>query len=331
MDRQRHHQSFLNAVGWGQSKRAELPADASFRRYFRLLLGEKTLVLMDSPPPYEDTRKFVAIANHLRSIGLTAPKIFEEDHENGFLLLEDFGNSKFSEMLKTAGNRSEQDLYREAVTLLCALQHFPPPSWLPRYTTKILLQEANLFVDWYWPEIKSTPISVAERNSYHAAWEGVLATTQTENNVLILRDFHVDNLMWLPERVGIRRVGLLDFQDALSGSPVYDLVSLLEDVRRDVAPNLVYDMREHYLTSRPLGVDNFENLYSILGAQRSTKILGIFTRLWRRDGKKQYLKLIPRTWRLLNNSLQNSALSPVQTWFDKHFPDSCRTIPSQVS
>ena len=331
MDKQRHHQNFLNAVGWGRSKRTELPADASFRRYFRLLLGGKTLVLMDSPPPYEDTRQFVAIANHLRGIGLTAPRILEEDHENGFLLLEDFGNSKFSDMLKTAGNRSEQDLYREAVTLLCALQHFPPPSWLPRYTTKILLQEANLFVDWYWPEIKSTPISVAERNSYHAAWQGVLATAQTENNVLILRDFHVDNLMWLPDRVGIRRVGLLDFQDALSGSPVYDLVSLLEDVRRDVAPNLVYDMREHYLTSRQLGVDNFENLYSILGAQRSTKILGIFTRLWRRDGKKQYLKLIPRTWRLLNNSLQNSALRPVQTWFDKHFPASCRTIPNQVS
>lgn len=331
MDKQRHHQNFLDAVGWGRSKCTELPADASFRRYFRLRLGGETLVFMDSPPPYEDTRQFVAIANHLRGIGLTAPKIFEEDHENGFLLLEDFGNSKFSEMLKTAGNRSEQDLYREAVTLLCSLQHFPPPSWLPRYTNEILLQEANLFVDWYWPEIKSTPISVAERNSYHAAWKGVLATTQTKNNVLVLRDFHVDNLMWMPNRVGIRRVGLLDFQDALAGSPVYDLVSLLEDVRRDVAPDLVYDMRKHYLTSRQLGADNFENLYSILGAQRSTKILGIFTRLWRRDGKKQYLELIPRTWRLLNNSLQNSSLSPVQAWFDKHFPANCRTIPNQVS
>jgi aminoglycoside/choline kinase family phosphotransferase len=331
MDRQSHQQSFLNAVGWGSAKRTELPADASFRRYCRLQLGKKTVVFMDAPPAQEDTTQFVAIASHLRSIGLNAPKIFGEDRENGFLLLEDLGNKKFSEILKTTSNSTEKKLYREAVTLLCTLQQFSPPSWLPRYTAKILLREADLFLDWYWPLVKSTPINASERNSYRTAWEKALALTGKEGNVLVLRDFHVDNLMWLPDRSGVQRIGLLDFQDALSGSSIYDLVSLLEDVRRDVTHDLVDEMREHYLTSRQLESDNFGNLYSILGAQRSTKILGIFTRLWKRDGKSHYLKLIPRAWRLLDNSLQNSALRPVRTWFDKHFPTSYRTIPNQVS
>ena len=148
---------------------------------------------------------------------------------------------------------------------------------------------------------------------------------------MVLRDYHVDNLMWLPDRLGIRRVGLLDFQDALSGSPIYDLVSLLEDVRRDVNLDLASEMKEYYLATQLLKSDDFETVYSILGAQRNTKILGIFARLWKRDRKTQYLKLIPRTWHLLDRSLETDALEPVHQWFSEHFTSSYKTLPYQVN
>ena len=318
MSRKNQRDNFLNAAGWGKAKPTELAADASFRRYYRLKLGGQARVLMDAPPTHESVNEFISISNHLRAMGLNAPKILNEDRENGFLLIEDFGDKKFSTLLESASAGDERCLYQEAVTLLCTLQRFSSPSWLSLYTIDVLLREADLFIDWYLPTVKSARPSSSVRNSYRNAWKKVLGPLEKEQNVLVLRDYHADNLMWLPDRLGVQRVGLLDFQDALSGSPVYDLVSLLEDVRRDVNQDLAYEMKEYYLTTGVFKADNFEDLYAVLGAQRNAKILGIFIRLSQRDGKNQYLELIPRTWNLLERHLKNSALEPVQRWVSKH-------------
>jgi len=330
MSREILQRNFLSSLGLQEASISMLAGDASFRRYFRLNFKERDLVLMDAPPPEEDTRQFVMIANHLRSIGLNPPTIYGEDHKHGFLLLEDFGNEKFSHILKSKTINEETYFYQKAVHLLASLHGFPAPSWLPDYNIKSLLEEVDLFINWYWPLVNNGPIDSSARNSYHAAWKDVLALADTQKKVLVLRDFHADNLMWLESRTGNCKVGLLDFQDAISGSPIYDLVSLLEDVRRDVRRDIVNNMRAYYLKIQKDHLPNFDTSYSVFSAQRNTKILGIFTRLWKRDGKEQYMQLVPRTWRLLNNSLQNPALAPIHSWFEQFIPADCRTISSQT-
>ena len=188
------------------------------------------------------------------------------------------------------------------------------------------MEEVELFIDWCWPMMKLSPITDSALEAYREAWNTILLATHTQENVLVLRDFHVDNLMWTTGRTGFKHIGVLDFQDALSGSPIYDLVSLLEDVRRDVRTDLVRDLKDQYLASQKLGASEFNYIYAALSAQRNTKILGIFTRLWRRDGKSQYLELLPRTWGLLDHSLKNPALSPLQQWFSEYFPQNARTL-----
>ncbi len=281
---------------------------------------------MDAPPTKENTRNFVTVAKYLRSIGINAPQILVEDVKNGFLLIEDFGDQKFSTILKASNHKQEGNLYRKALSLLVTLQEKPPPPWLPRYTTEILMEEVDLFTDWFWPMAKSSPISATARRTYRDAWKSALQATNTQENVLVLRDFHVDNLMWMKGRRGLQQIGVLDFQDALAGPPLYDLVSLLEDVRRDIRRELVHHLKDHYFTLQKLEAEKFESIYTTLSAQRNTKILGIFTRLWRRDGKPQYLDLLPRTWQLLDNSLKNPALSALQQWFGEYFPQGARTL-----
>ncbi|MEE2694197.1 MAG: phosphotransferase [Pseudomonadota bacterium] len=326
MAREEEQKKFLQSQGLGDANQVALAADASFRRYYRIELDEQSWVLMDAPPNRENVQQFITIAKYLRAIGINAPEIFGEDLKNGFLLIEDFGDQKFSTILKTSDHQQEAKLYEEAISLLVKLQKTFPPSWLPRYTTNILMREVDLFIDWFWPIAKTTPISASERKTYREAWSNVLLAIANQKNVLVLRDFHVDNLMWLTGRKGIQQIGLLDFQDALSGPSIYDLVSLLEDVRRDVRTDLVHNLKERFCASQKLEDKEFEYIYSTLTAQRNTKILGIFTRLWRRDGKNQYLDLLPRTWHLLDKSLKNPALAPLQQWFGEHFPESSRAL-----
>tara|TARA_A100001037_G_scaffold293104_1_gene309287 strand:- start:1948 stop:2946 length:999 start_codon:yes stop_codon:yes gene_type:complete len=326
MSRAKEQKEFLQSQGLTQSNQTILAADASFRTYYRIQKDGKSWVLMDAPPAKESTQEFIAIAKYLRGIGINAPQIFGEDAENGFLLIEDFGDQKFSTILEISNHEEEHRLYGAAISLLLALQNSSPPSWLPRYTTEILMEEVGLFINWFWPMAKLSPITTSALKEYREAWKNVLATTDTLGNVVVLRDFHVDNLMWITNRTGPKQIGILDFQDALSGSPIYDLVSLLEDVRRDVRKDLVHDLKNQYLASCKLAPDEFEYVYAALSAQRNTKILGIFTRLWRRDGKSQYLELLPRTWRLLDHSLKNPALSTLQQWFGEHFPQSTRAL-----
>jgi aminoglycoside/choline kinase family phosphotransferase len=314
---------FLEASGWGGRAAEPLAGDASFRRYYRLAGHSRSAVLMDAPPPHEDVGPFVFVAALLRELGLSAPEVLAEDHAEGFLLLEDFGDDTYTRLLKRGSD--EPTLYTLAVDTLIALQRAAGTRVipeLPAYDWERLLAEAALLVDWY------RPIAGALRDEYLALWRAVLPEALVSLPTLVLRDYHVDNLMLLPDRPGIQGCGLLDFQDAVTGPPGYDLVSLLEDARRDVPAALRRAMTERYLAAFPaLDREAFLRSAAILAAQRNCKIIGIFTRLWRRDGKPQYLAHIPRVWRLLEQDLRHPALAPIARWLDRHLPRESRCRP----
>ncbi len=320
---------FLARAGWGDVSRRPLAGDASFRRYDRLAGSGRRAVLMDAPPPHEDVRPFLAVARLLRKLELSAPEILAEDVEAGLLLLEDFGDRTYTRLLAAGGD--EAALYRLAVDVLIALhRRFEPAlgAGLPLYDEARLLNEAALLVDWYLPAVSGRPTPPDLREEYLAMWRGLLPLANAIPATLVLRDYHVDNLMLLEGRTGLAACGLLDFQDAVIGSPAYDLVSLLEDARRDVSPDLASGLSEHYLAAFP-AVDRaaFETAAAVLAAQRNCKILGIFTRLCVRDRKPQYLVHTPRLWRLVDRDVNHSALAPVRRWLDRHIPGELRRIP----
>jgi N-acetylmuramate 1-kinase len=318
---------FLESVGWGTIQPTLLAADASFRRYYRLVDGDRRAVLMDAPPPHEDVRPYVAVAEMLRGHGLSAPEIFAEDNEQGILLIEDFGDDTYTRLL--ARGVDEHELYTLAIDTLITLQRaVTTPPALPPYNEEALLREAALLVEWYAPAVLGTPLSPAPCAEYLALWREALPLAAVNGPTLVLRDYHVDNLMLLEGREGVQGCGLLDFQDALSGPASYDLVSLLEDARRDVPPALREAMTARYLAAFPaLDEGAFRRSAAILAAQRNAKIIGIFTRLWQRDGKPRYLGHIPRVWRLLEADLQEPALRPLARWLDHHLPRDMRRIP----
>lgn len=321
---------FLAAHGWAGVDPVRLAGDASFRSYYRLAGGSRRAVLMDAPPPLEDVRPYVAVAQVLRRLGLSAPEIYAEDSERGFLLIEDFGDDTYTRLL--AGGTDEAALYALAIDTLLALQRAVAAAGLPAlppYDDERLLTEAALLTDWYAPVVLGVPLPDAAREDYLACWRAALPDALVAGPTLVLRDYHVDNLMLLPGRPGVRGCGLLDFQDAVTGPPAYDLVSLLEDARRDVSPALRDAMTERYLTAFP-GLDRaaFVRSAAILAAQRNCKIIGIFTRLWRRDGKPAYLPHIARVWRLLEDDLRREpALRGVAEWLDHHLPVPVRHAP----
>jgi len=321
--------AFLAGAGWGDAERGKLAGDASFRRYDRLRRGAGTAVLMDAPPPHEDVRPFLRIARLLERLGLSAPRILAEDVEQGLLLLEDFGDGTYTRLLREG--RDERQLYLLAVDLLIALhRRFDAAlaASVPLYDEARLLTEASLLVDWYLPAIRGEPTPHPLREEYLAMWRQLLPFAKAAPDSLVLRDFHVDNLMVLPGREGVDSVGLLDFQDAVIGPVTYDLVSLLEDARRDVDPELVSEMIERYLAAFPeLDADGFADSYAVLGAQLNCKIVGIFTRLLVRDGKPQYLEHIPRVWRLIEQDVRHAALAPLAAWLDRVIPPGQRRIP----
>jgi N-acetylmuramate 1-kinase len=324
---------FLAQAGWGDADRRILAADASFRRYDRLTRGAERSVLMDAPPPQENAEIFNFLAECLLDIDLSAPRPLCLDAGNGFLLLEDFGDRTFTRAL--AEGADEADLYRLATDALVALHQrwWVDSPKIPAYDTEKLLNEAALLVDWFLPAVTGKQTPAAQRESYLAAWREVvpamLPDPQRVPHKLVLRDYHVDNLMVIEGREGVARCGLLDFQDALIGPVSYDLVSLLEDARRDVSPAVVTEMLERYHAGMRNLLDRraFAASYAALGAQRNAKIIGIFTRLSRRDGKHGYLRHIPRVWRLLEGDLAVPALAPVKDWFDREVPPALRGVP----
>jgi hypothetical protein len=319
---------FLADHGWGTAKCVPLAGDASFRRYDRLTAADgRRAVLMDAPPPQEDVRPFLAIEKQLLLLGYSAPRLLAADEAQGFLLLEDLGDDTFTRLL--AAGESEEDLYRLAVDLLIDLHGQGPaakPVGLPPYDDERLLTEALLLTDWYAPEMVDLPASA--RDDYIALWLELFPIARAVPETLVLRDFHVDNLLRLDDRSGVAACGLLDFQDAVAGPVTYDLMSLLEDARRDINPGLVAGERKRYLGARPeIAADVFDASWAILAAQRHAKVIGIFTRLCRRDGKPIYLGHIPRLWRLLQASLAHPCLAGLEAWLDRHIPLDKRGVP----
>jgi len=313
-----------------------------------------TAILMDQPrqpdgPPIrgglpysriarlaEDVRPFVAVANALRNADLSAPEIYAADLQRGFLVLEDFGDRVYG--AEIARGTSQAELWRAATDTLLALSRHAVPAEIPLpdgtahhvpiQDAAVLGIEVELLPDWYWHAVHGTPIPPPIRAAFMEAWEGIFARLAGEPGGWVLRDFHSPNLVWLPERDGARRVGLLDFQDALQGSLAYDLVSLLQDARLDVPAALEDELLAYYLDQRraapAFDAEAFRFAYAALGVQRNTKILGIFARLAMRDGKPSYLRHIPRLWRYLARGLAHPDLAALAFWFDRHFPDAVR-------
>jgi len=304
--------AFLGRHGFAGARRLPLAGDASVRRYERLRGGPRPAVLMDAPPATIDVRPFLAVAGWLRDAGLSAPEVLAADPAAGLVLLEDLGDELFGRALARGGD--EGLLYRAAVDLLLILHRAPPPAALPRYDDAWLLREAGLLVEWYAPALDE-PVKA----DYRAIWQDLLPAARVGGDGFVYVDYHADNLLWLPGRSGVARVGLLDFQDARSGPPAYDLASLLEDARRDVDPGIAHAMVERYLAARPeLDADAFRAAYALLAAQRNAKILGLFSRLAQRDGKPHYLNLQPRVRAHLRRDLRHPLLSPLRLWFERH-------------
>lgn len=353
-DRQGEIHAFLARAGWGDAKYTPLAGDASYRRYARLAGPRGNAILMDAPIG-GDQRKtapeaaaynaaahlavscdpFVAIGAFLRECGLTAPEVFASDLDAGLLLLQDFGDYLYFDLV--GSGVEETPLYEAAVDVLLALHRHAVPAELPvdgagtyalpHYDAGALEAEVGLLPDWYLPA-SGCELNAVTREQYFSLWRDLFPALTDGYQVLVLRDFHAQNLFWLSGREGVRRVGLIDYQDGLLGSPAYDLVSLLQDARRDVPPDLAAAMLARYCKgayaadSGFSGFDEarFRTAYAIAGAQRNSRLLGTFTRLARRDGKELYLSFIPRVRNYLARVLSDPALAEMRAWINAHLP-----------
>jgi tRNA threonylcarbamoyl adenosine modification protein YjeE len=340
---------FLARAGFALAERRHMQGDASSRSYERLTVDGATYILMNSPrrpdgpvvrdgKPYsaiahlaEDVTPFIAMTQGLRELGFSAPAIFASDRENGLLLIEDFGHD-----VVVAGDPPApiETRYETAVDVLAALHRNKLPDTLPveagvdyrlpRYDLEALLIEVELLLDWYLPKLDAK-ISDNKRDVYLSLWRDALLPTIQGPQTWVMRDYHSPNLMWLPERKGTGQIGLLDYQDAVMGSPAYDVASLLQDARVDVPEMIEISLLSRYTRARlkaEPGFDapDFARAYATLAAQRASKILGIFARLEKRDGKPQYLRHLPRVWGYLQRSLAHPALAPLQSWYKLHVP-----------
>ena len=322
MNRESAVSAFLAEAGWGDARRKPLAGDASFRRYVRLVRGGATAMLMDAPPPEEDVRPFVTVAAHLTQLGLSAPQVFRADPAQGLLLLEDFGDDTFTRLLEDGG--SEHALYMLATDALVAMQRRPDAAdGFPAFGEDRFVAGAELFLDWYLTAaIGQTP----GREGFRAAIRQVLAPALAGPGTLMLRDFHVDNLIRLDARSGVAACGLLDFQDAAGGPPAYDLASLIEDARRDVDESVRAAVLARYRAAFP-GAAELERDIAVLGAQRHIRVLGTFMRLARRDGKPGYMRHLPRLRRMLERNLAHPALEPLAAWFRGNVAADLRIPP----
>ena len=357
---------FLRRTGWGDAPIMPLPADASTRRYMRLMASSKRALLMDQPQGAEsptahpdasaaermalgynavarlagaDCGRFIAVADYLRSRGLAAPEIYAADTEQGFLIIEDFGDGLFAEVL--SGDADEAELYKAAVEVLARLHAQPAPALLApgmplyAYDETALLAETDLLIDWFLPLALDRPVTAAEQAEHRALWRAALDSISGGNMVLVHRDYHAQNLFWMPQRHGLDRIGLIDFQDAVAGSSAYDLISLTEDARRDVSPELAELATSHYLAAMrdqdtPLDETRFRTEMAVMAAQRNAKIVGIFARLYKRDGKPRYLALLPRVWGYLERDLAHPALADLRAWYDRVIPASRRLLAEKA-
>lgn len=364
MSRAEQMQAFIKAAGWGGAELHPLAGDASTRRYVRLARRGHTAMLMDQPRGVEtaacppgasdderrklgynamarlagpDCRPFAALSAFLRAQGLSAPEILAHDYDTGFLLIEDFGDGRFADLI--AGGKPEQPYYEAAIDLLAELHRVAAPKTmrvpgagevhLLGYDPVAMEAEVLLLTEWFYPAASGRAIADEVRDEFVMAWRQALGQLRTAMPVVVLRDYHAENLMWLGERQGVARAGLLDFQDALAGSPAYDLISLTEDARREVSVDLAHAMTARYIalrkaTDASFDKDAFLFAAALLAAQRNTKIVGIFSRLWKRDGKPRYTQYLPRMWGYLERDLSHPALGLLKDWFDRHVPREWR-------
>ena len=332
MKRDTQIKSFLEVAGWADATRSALTGDASFRRYERLSRGNTSAILMDAPPPGEDIQAYIGIARLLSQLGYSAPEILAKDEASGLAVIEDFGDDTYTRILASEG-ADEEALYTLALDLLIDLHGQQPTDYsLPEYDDARFLSEVALFVDWYLPAIRGSDLAASARTAFLELWQPLLSVARRVPRGVVLRDYHVDNLMVLKNRDGLRACGLLDFQDAVVGPVTYDIVSLLEDARRDVSPELSNRLIGRYLDAfATLDHDIFSASYAVMGAQRAMKIIGIFTRLDRRDRKPHYLVHLPRVWHWLHSDLAHFALAPVSAWLDHELPMVERRTPRPLT
>jgi len=326
LDRADRINRFLSGNGWGKATRSHLAGDAANRSYQRLELNGKTAVLMNAPPARgEDIRPFVTITSHLLTLGFSAPRILAQDPQNGFLLLEDLGDALFARLIQTSPDM-EQSLYSAATDVLIRLHQSPPPTHLPDYNPAMMADYIAPLFEWYHPA-NTAPIRHEIQTVLSRYWTG--------QPVMSLRDYHAENLLWLPDRDELERVGLLDYQDAVITHPAYDLVSLLKDARRDVPSTIETAMIARYITATGANPETFRAAYAALGVQRNLRILGIFARLCIDAGKTQYIDLIPRVWAQLTEMLTHPALTKLQTLVQdtlpKPTPDHLQRLKSQCA
>jgi aminoglycoside/choline kinase family phosphotransferase len=364
-DKREHEiRAFLKDSGWDKAKRNPLQGDASTRRYERLSLNGRSAMLMDQPQAAEaptapagaspeerralgynavarlagaDCARFVAASNFLRGLGLSAPEIFASEPKKGLAVIEDLGDDLYSDIL--AKGTGELALYTAAADVLAKLQargapqHLAADKPLHAYDETALLAEAALLPEWYVPMALGRDATAAEIDEYQGLWREVLTPLLSSRSVFVHRDFHAQNLLWLPKREGAKRVGLIDFQDAVAGLRAYDLISLIEDARRDVSPDLAERTTRHYLEAlrkqgETLDEESFRAQMAVVAAQRNAKIAGIFARLFVRDAKPRYLDYLPRVWANLNSDLEHPALARLKAWFDRTIPLDARGAPS---
>jgi aminoglycoside/choline kinase family phosphotransferase len=349
---------FLAASGWDDAVVTPLPGDASTRRYARLARRNERALLMDQPQGAEaptapagadeetrralgynavarlagaDCARFAAAADWLRGKGLAAPDILAADHAQGFLILEDFGDALYADVLADGG--SEQDLYEAAAKVLARLhaerapKHLADGMPLHAYDDVALLAEVDLFTQWFLPLALDRDATEKEILEHRSLWRGALAKLPGSAPVFVHRDYHAQNLIWMPHRDDLQTVGLIDFQDAVAGNRTYDLVSLTEDARRDVSPELAeFTTRAYLAAAGDINEADFRREMAVMAAQRNAKIVGIFARLYKRDGKPRYLDLLPRVWAHLERDLTHPALADLRGWYDRVIPKGKRAV-----
>ena len=317
-------ENFLSKTEFAGAQLQPLAGDASARSYVRANISTGQAMVMDTPAEGENFPAFVQVAEYLQGNGYSAPQILARNMQEGFLLLEDFGDDSFTKILNSTIDKQET-LYSAAIDLLTKWHSLDAKNLsLPFYDEELYLREVSLFPDWFLPQIMNVEQSSQLRAEYMEIWRDILRSFPLAKNIFVHRDFHADNLMWLSERTGVKRIGLLDFQDAVIGDPAYDVVSLLEDARRDVPQGLTDLMIEKYLNHTGQDREHFLSAYNILGAQRNSKIIGIFVRLAVRDGKQNYLKLLPRVWKHLERDIRHPLLKKLNDWLSKYVADEFR-------
>lgn len=364
MSREQVIETFLVEAGWSDATRAPLAGDASTRRYERLAGPRGKAVLMDWPAgpdattpggklPYsriahlaEDCRPFVAVGEYLRSLGLSAPELYAASLEQGLLLLEDLGDDIYGPAIQVGhGSQGESldEMYRVAVDMIIKLQSEKTPLELPigdgqmhivpHFDDSVFSAELDMPLDWYLPVVRQVELGADERAAYHAMWHDLRPLFDEGPRTLFLRDFHSPNMLWLPARKEAARIGLIDYQDALIGSRAYDVVSFLQDARQDVPLARERAMLDFYVERAKTDLADFDEeafraAYAALGAERALRLIGLWPRLLKRDGKPQYMVHMPRSMDYLTRNLAHHALAPLRKWAEKHILPAGMTVPS---